>query len=131
MMEIIPKTLGLDFGTERIGVAISRSSLVEPLVTLSVSPQIFESILELCQKYQVEQIVVGISEGLSAKRTHDFTCKLKSLTQLPVLTTDETLSTQEARAKLKAAGRRIGPGQPVDHYAAALILESWLVDQAY
>ncbi|MBU0978285.1 Holliday junction resolvase RuvX [Patescibacteria group bacterium] len=127
-MNPVPKTLGLDFGVRRIGVAVSQSSLVEPLVTLINSPQVMDQILALCGQHGIRQIVVGVSEGISARRTHDFITKLKSVTQLPIFTTDETLSTKEARAKLKEAGRRIKPGEPVDHYAAALILESWLVD---
>jgi putative holliday junction resolvase len=125
-MTSIPKTICLDFGTKRVGVAISQASLAEPLVVLENNDSFNLKLNELCRLHEVKQVVVGISEGLSARRTQEFVAKIKEVIKLPIFITDETLSTQEAREKLKSAGKNIKYDTPVDHYAAAIILEDWL-----
>jgi putative pre-16S rRNA nuclease len=127
------KILAIDYGSKRIGLAISHATLADPLVIIDNGPdksdqaQAIDRIKQICEDEGVEQIVVGISENEMAEKTKEFTQQLKGLIKLPIEFFDETLSSQIVRQKLVAAGikqkKRRGP---IDHYAAALILEEWI-----
>ncbi len=129
-MTIPPKTLGIDFGTKRIGLAVTYASLVEPLEVISYQEigQALNRIVEICEEHHVEQIVIGISEGEMADKTEVFIGSLREKLTLPIFTTDETLSSQEVLSKLASQGKQhSGPKSgPIDHYAAAIILDEWL-----
>jgi putative transcription antitermination factor YqgF len=121
------KILAVDYGTKRIGLAVSHAALAEPLKIIEYEnlDQALKSIKDICDQLQIELIVVGLSEQAMAEQTKDFAQALESITQLPVKFSDETLTSQLARQKLRArnfAARK----KPIDHYAAALILDEWL-----
>lgn len=117
------KTLALDFGTIRIGCAISYGTLAEPLLVLANTPEVFEKILGLIKTHSITQILVGISESTSAERARAFGETVQKRTGLPVIFADETLSTHSARRKLREQHKVI---KVVDHYAAAEFLQEWL-----
>lgn len=121
------KILAVDYGTKRIGLAVSHAALAEPLKVIKYKNlhQALRSIKEICDQLEIELIVVGLSEQAMAEQTQDFAHALEAATDLPVEFTDETLTSQMARRKL---GRRDFSARraPIDHYAAALILEEWL-----
>ncbi|MFZ1721144.1 MAG: Holliday junction resolvase RuvX [Microgenomates group bacterium] len=128
-MDIPPKTLGIDFGTRRIGLALSFATLVEPLEVISYTDldSAIRRIAEVCAENFVEQVVVGISEGDMAEQTHSFISLLKSKVQLRLFTADETLSSQEVKSKMAGIGKKHSQANsgPIDHYAATVILEEW------
>lgn len=136
--ETYPKVLGIDYGTKRIGVAVSYGSLAEPLMVINNSGSektdnqvVIESALHeiagICQVEGAVEIVVGVSEQEMADKTAHFAKLLQEMTHLPVCLTDETLSSQTAEQKLREAkAPRQKRSGKIDHFSAALILEEWL-----
>ena len=95
-----------------------------------------ERIAEIAVENEAEAIVVGMpinmdgSHGPAARRVNSFCRTLRTVTELPVITYDERLTSSEAEARLRAAG--IQPSRDkgrIDSAAAALILESYLASQ--
>ncbi len=125
------KVLAFDFGTKRIGCAVSYGSLAEPLEIISNNDQKFARIQELIEEYGITQIVVGISENKSGERTEDFVAELKKVVAIPIELVDETLSTQVVRKKLQERGVStwLATNKKVDHLAAAELLQEWLDTQ--
>lgn len=126
-----PKTLAIDYGTQRIGVAISHASLAEPLTVIAntsdSNDKAIAELVKLLADQQIKQVVVGLSEKEMAQKTKDFVAELKQKTDLPVYFFDETLSSQAVESRLRQKGIKASKRQgPIDHYAAALILEEWL-----
>ncbi len=119
--------LAIDYGTRRVGLALSRVGLAEPLKVIANDSGAIGEITQICQQKGVKLILVGLSEGQMAQKTKKFVQKLKAELEVPVQLTDETLSTQEARQKLiKAQAKQKKRKGPVDHFAAASFLQNWL-----
>jgi len=123
------RTLGIDFGTKRIGLALSFSTLAEPLTILENDETVFAHIRKIIADESVQQLVCGISEGEMAVKTKQFATQLSLITKLPIEYVDETLSSQVVRAKT-GTKRMQHNKKPVDHFAAAEILQEWLDMQA-
>ena len=76
---------------------------------------------------KIELILVGISENKMAEKTLEFIQKLKNYISIPLEFADETLSSSIIHQKLANSHMRLKKRQqPIDHYAAAEILEEWL-----
>lgn len=128
--------LGIDYGTKRIGLACNIASLVEPLLVLNnqlsddqpiVSKEVISQIVQICLAQKIETIVLGYSEAQMAEKTKLFAQILKDSIDLPVILSDETLSSHEVGRRMKEASFSLKKRQgPIDHYAAALILEDFL-----
>ncbi len=118
--------LGLDYGEKRIGVAVARqlAGLAEPVAVVETMPKAVETIKQVVKKYQVELVVVGISEGRMAKESRKFGEKLEQA-GLKVEFYDETLSSKEAEARLKHKSRGFR-SKPQDAFQAAVMLEDWV-----
>jgi putative Holliday junction resolvase len=116
------RSLGLDVGGERTGVAISdgQGILATPLTVLASRDEdaLIKEILALVAQNKVERIVVGLPRQLSgdlgrqANRVMAFVGKLsaqakqKNLDQLDMQLWDERLSTKAAeRLKTKGGGQ--------------------------
>jgi len=118
--------MAVDPGEARIGLAISDPLhvIAQPLKVIKhVSRQVdAEAIVSEAGEYEVGTIVVGMAldmdgeVGPQARRALRLVELLRSLTEIPVLTWDESGSTQ-------AAGRR---DELVDARAAAVILQEYL-----
>ncbi len=121
----IPKVLAIDYGTVRVGLAVSMASLADPLKIIPNDLNLIPKILEICNEHAVERIVVGISENVMAEKTKEFTQLLQEKTNLPIEYTDETLSSHSVHKKLKTAKKSKRSGD-IDHYAAAEFLQVWL-----
>lgn len=125
--------LCLDYGTKRIGVAFATTPIAEPLQIVPnsvkqdevISPDALDRLARIVHEYMIDQIVVGISEGKMAEKSHAFALILRKKFELLVEEADETLSSKEAftRSKtMKKSKRRA----PQDHLAATLILQDYL-----
>lgn len=134
------RLLGVDIGEVRIGIAISdrTGTVCTPLTTLDARgvPEDQERIAELAAENEAKGIVVGLpinmdgSHGPAARRAQAFCRFLRSVTDLPVFTHDERLTSHEAEARLRAAGVQPSRNKgSIDAAAAALILESYLASQ--
>ena len=123
------KILGVDYGLARVGTAISYGSLAEPLMILPNDAQLFANLNRLVNEHAAAQIVVGLSEAKMADQTRDFVAKWQTFLSLPIVFVDETLTSYQVQQYLRdaPAAKRRGP---IDHYAAALILQTFLDDLA-
>jgi len=134
---IITRSLGLDIGDKRIGVALSdpESILASPLTIIDRGDerQGIEAIVGVINQYQVRQIVVGLprsmngSIGKQAEKVEAFVQKLCRHTEVPVEFRDERLTTVAAKGLMKAANtKKTRRKARDDAVAAALILQGYL-----
>lgn len=125
------KILAIDYGTKRIGLALSYGTLAEPLkiipYTEGIPSTAIEHIHSILRQEAVDLIIVGMSENTMAQKTKKFIRQLEEVVAVPIYTVDETLSSQEARKKTASKHRRKHKNDvPIDHIAAALFLQEWL-----
>jgi putative Holliday junction resolvase len=137
------RILGLDVGTERIGVALSDELglTAQPLETVPAGRgnDPLERIVEICEEQGVERIVVGLPLALSggdrgegSRRARSIGDQLGERLGAEVVYWDERFTTAEAERVLVAAGvRRSKRRQVVDKLAASLILQGYLDGQAH
>ncbi len=129
--------MGIDYGSKRLGVAISDSSatLAQPVTVVERSKIANDlmALAKLAKDYDVEEIVVGYPLSLSgvagkqAAVVESFIKKLEVEFGLPVAKYDERLSSKEADVWLKQMGVRGKKARKrIDRVAAALILQSYL-----
>ncbi len=137
----ITRSLGLDIGDKRIGVAISdpEGILASPLTIIDRKDERrdVEAITDIVSHNQVKQIIVGLprsmdgSLGKQAEKVAAFTQKLREHTEVPVEFRDERLTTVSARRlMLPLNTRKAGRKGRYDAPAAALILQGYL-DETY
>ncbi|MDI6872802.1 Holliday junction resolvase RuvX [Candidatus Solincola sp.] len=128
------RSLGLDIGRRRIGVALSDPLGIYafPLETLpGMPPEELRAYVEKRAGEGVDTVVLGLPrtlrghEGSEAKRVRAYAKALASLAGLRVVIWDERMSTVEAEKRLREAGR-LKRGKKVDAQAAAVILQSYL-----
>jgi putative holliday junction resolvase len=134
----IPRYLGLDIGSKRIGVAVSNELgfTAVPVLTLTRkrNPRDdLRSLARLCRRFDCVGIVAGNPLHLSgeassqAEKSRAFAEELAALTGLPWHLWDERLTSREAHAILYASGKSRQEHKPlVDQVAAVLILQSFL-----
>ena len=129
--------VGLDLGTNTIGVALSDRLLgvATPLETIRRKKFTAdaEALLALLAAREAAGIVLGLprnmdgTEGPRCQATRAFARNLSAKTALPITFWDERLSTVAAeRALLEADTTRKRRAQVIDHVAAAYILQGAL-----
>ena len=124
------KILGIDYGRNKIGLAIADGSLADPMGVIRYSDTkiLVEKLIKVVEENNIEKVVVGISEGEMAKETEEFIKTIRStLLPIPCETFDETLSTQDAQRMSREAG--IGQKkrhEMEDAYAASIMLQNFL-----
>jgi putative holliday junction resolvase len=127
--------LGIDVGTVRVGVARSdpHGLLAVPVATL-VRLDAASDILSLVEEFDVVEVIVGLPLSLSGAHTHStdnaeaFAMELAVSLPVPVRMIDERLSTVEAQAGLRDAGRSERAQRGVIDQAAAVILLQHALD---
>jgi putative Holliday junction resolvase len=130
------KYLGLDYGTKRIGVAVSddTGSIAFPLVVVEAGPKALEEVANIARVNYVEMIVLGESLNYKNERNpvmediEQFKTDIAELTGLLVEYQREFMTSQEAARQFAPDGsRKKNPSQEkLDAAAAALILQSYL-----
>ena len=131
------RSLGLDVGDVRIGVAVSdpTGTVVEPreAVRAGTRAGAIEQIVELVEREGVGEVVVGTPVSLDgglgrqAKKTKVFAELLAERIAAPVRTWDESYSSQAADGIMRESGTRRGRKKGRrDSVAAAVILEEYL-----
>jgi putative pre-16S rRNA nuclease len=117
------RILAIDWGERKIGLAMADGLLAEPLVVVKSK----EAILKILDRYNIQKVIVGISEGESAIKAKAFSLALASSLTIPVETSDETLSTHEAQRLAIEAGISIKKRKGMeDAFAAAIMLQNYL-----
>ncbi len=131
------RILALDYGTVRIGVAVSDElqMIAQPLEFVPAEPfaAVLARLRQLIREKEVERIVVGMPRnmdgtfGPAAEKVNRFVDALKLDLVVPIETLDERLTTAQAtRVLIQANLRRDRRKIKVDQTAAALLLQSYL-----
>ncbi|MEY2407585.1 MAG: putative pre6S rRNA nuclease [Verrucomicrobiota bacterium] len=131
------RIMALDYGTKRIGVAISDElkMIAQPLEFIAAER--FEAVVARLQQLFADKpcklVVVGLPRnmdgtyGPAADKVRAFVERLKGTLAVPVRTWDERLTSAQANRVLLAANvRRDQRKQKVDAMAAAILLQSFL-----
>ncbi len=136
------KSLGLDHGEARIGVAISDDlgMLAHPVETIAVKEVAdpVARIKEIATRDKITTIVLGLprnmdgSYGPAAEKVRAFAEKLRAaLPGCPVKLWDERLTSVAAQRALHESGKNVKQSRAViDQVAAQMILQGWLDSQA-
>jgi len=131
------RSLGIDFGDKRIGLAISDPAgrLAVPLTTLERrnDRSALRQIAEIARREGIERLVLGEplslegERGPAAERIRRFGDRLAAMTGLPLERVDEALTSAEAAGRLREAGIgvRWEPGR-IDAVAAQILLQEVL-----
>jgi putative Holliday junction resolvase len=136
------RTLGIDYGARRIGLAISDAggSLATPLDVLRVSsPELaYERILEIIRREAVQQIVIGLplnmdgTIGSASRSVTTWAEPIAARSGRAVLFVDERLSSFSAEQSMidrKRDGAKItrkAKKKRLDAHAAARFLQDFL-----
>jgi putative Holliday junction resolvase len=134
------RSLGLDVGDKRIGVALSDPDgiLASPLTAINRKEESLDikAITDIIDQQGVSFIVVGLprsldgSLGWQVSKVKDFVRKLSQHIRVPVYYRDERLTTVMARRLKRISGRKGGRGKKSDDaQAAALILQNYLDEE--
>jgi putative Holliday junction resolvase len=136
--------MGIDYGTKRIGIAISDENhrLAFPKEIVLNSPDTFKKLGEIIKKENIKEIVIGESVDFSGKlnalsgRIEVFILELSEKFNLPIRKQKEFLTSVEARkagnnktslnrSQSHSKVKQIKSGR-IDASAAALILQRYL-----
>ncbi len=131
------RILGVDYGSRRIGIALSDPllTIATPLTVVENSPAAFGEIRRLADEYDVERIVVGMpftlkgEKGRAAVDVDLFVRRLQEETGRQVVLQDERFTSSTARETMIAMGvpkMRRREKSRIDASAAALILQGYL-----
>ena len=131
--------MGFDFGTKKIGVAIGQklTQTASPLPEIPAKdgqPH-WETVAALIAEWQPDAFVVGIplnedgTDNALTKRAKKFGNRLHGRFGLPLFTTNEHLSSYDARDQIQQySGRAAKSSRQIDSVAAALIIETWFAE---
>ncbi len=134
------RILALDYGTKRIGVALSDELgwTAQPLETFErrTLDRDIAHIQDLVRIHDVRQVLLGLPLSLSGHAgpavlgVHEFMARLDKVLSVPIVTWDERMTTKAAEELLIAAdiSRKKRKGA-VDRVAAAILLKSYLESQ--
>lgn len=115
--------LAIDYGTKRIGLAISIKNIITPVDPIKNDSQKFSQIQKIIDQYQIEKIYIGISEGDFAIITKDFIKELKKMVICSIETVEEAVSTIEAnQIFITNKNKKKNYKNLIDSISAAVIL---------
>ncbi|MBH26742.1 MAG: Holliday junction resolvase RuvX [Chloroflexi bacterium] len=136
------RTLGIDFGEKRIGLAISDplGILATPIETLDSSEMdlVIPKLAETISDHTVTKIVVGIpwtlsgKSGPQTKKTFEFISLISDTFEIPIKQIDERFTSLQAEKKLRLVDKRSRKKQKkipkglIDSVSAAIILQTYL-----
>jgi putative holliday junction resolvase len=131
------RILAIDYGTKRMGIALSdeSKSIAQPFEMIPAQPfaRFLARLKELIREKEVELLLVGLprnmdgSYGPAALKVQEFVAVLQETIGVPIRTWDERLtSAQAARLLISADVRRETRKEKVDKMAAAILLQSFL-----
>lgn len=131
------RLLGLDYGTRRIGVAVSDELGITAqslcVIVRKTTATDLDKIAGIASEKGVSAIVIGYprrldgTEGVECERVSRFAGRLESRCGLPVIPWDERFTTRDAEALLLEADMsRKKRKKVIDRVAAALILQGYM-----
>lgn len=131
------RILGVDYGEKRTGISVSDplGMTAQGVKTIfeSYAPKVAKEVSEISKELSIEKIVVGLpknmdgSIGFRGEATYNFIEELKKVTDLPIITWDERLSTVSAIKSLNETNTRGSKRKKVvDTVASMYILQNYL-----
>ncbi|MEM6823165.1 MAG: Holliday junction resolvase RuvX [Verrucomicrobiota bacterium] len=131
------RLLGLDYGTERVGAALSdpTGTLATPIPFLRVKPfnKFLGELKRMVRENEVSLIVIGIPRnmdgtyGPAADNAREFARRVEETITIPIELFDERLTTVQAEKSLRASGKSAKKQKfLIDSAAAQIILQSYL-----
>lgn len=131
------RTLAVDPGAKRVGVAVSDASgtIAQALTTVPAEPResLPARLAEIASGQEARRIVVGLprrmdgSYGPEAQAARELAEGIRRASRLPVELVDERLTTVAAeRSMIEGGARRARRREAVDRVAATLLLQSHL-----
>jgi putative Holliday junction resolvase len=137
MKETPGRILAVDYGSRRVGVALSDPLrvLAGGLATLGNDDTIIQRLTELIREHQATQVVVGIPYGEQGELTPKaqevmaFIQRLRKTVPVPVETWDESFTSVEAHRAFRMSGmkqRKRREKDRVDTMAARILLQEYL-----
>lgn len=119
------KYLGVDFGLKRVGLAKSEGELASPWKVLEG-----KNLADLVEKLKKEaidfdQLIIGLPEGKTGQVILKVIKQLKDF-GLDVISTDETLSSQNATKLMVKLNKSKKKRKINDAHSAAIILQDYL-----
>ena len=135
------RILGIDYGSRRIGIAVSDPLriIAKGVSVVENSPGAVKQIREIAREYDVEKIIVGMpytlkgEKGRSAADVESFIEQLKTVIVEEIIVWDERFSSQSAHETLLTMGVRKKARRSkerIDEMAAAIILQGYLDSRA-
>jgi len=133
----VSRILGIDFGTRRIGLALSdpTGTLASPLPFLeNGGPQkVATALQELGQTHDIQSVVIGMPRnmdgtyGPAAQKVREFIAQIQPHLSAKIICQDERLTTAQASRDLSQMGlNQRELRKKVDSSAACLILQQFL-----
>jgi putative Holliday junction resolvase len=138
----LPRILAVDWGTRRIGLAVSDSLgvLASTLPTLEIrgEAEAVARVADTIREVEADSVVVGLpltlsgERGEAARAAEHFAALLKAATSVPISMFDERLTSALAERRIReVGGKSRGRKGRVDQHAAMALLESWLARLRY
>lgn len=138
----VTKSVGVDYGLVRTGLAVTVGYEPRPLAIVSNlnNTQLCQHIVQLTEREKAHQIIVGLpfhKNGTEAEQTvitREFASQLKCSVyahfgpRMPVYLWDERYSSKEAAARIRALNPRANLYKELDADAACIILEYFYQD---
>lgn len=126
--------LGVDYGTRRIGLAISDGlGLTARPLDVVRREDLSDTLRRLADEYEVSRVVVGLPTGLgghegdSALGARQLGAEIGALLDVEVSYVDERFTSRMAESALLESGmKRRDRKETVDKVAAAIILQTYL-----
>ena len=129
------RTMGVDLGSARTGIAVSDElgMLAQPWKTLPGGESALEAVVAAWKEIKPVRILVGLPRnmngtyGPAAENARTFAENLRARVTCPVDLWDERLTTVAAQRALRESGRKARDQRGViDQVAAQILLQSWL-----
>lgn len=137
MMPTNKRTICIDPGQKRIGIAISDESgtlaLPYKVITHVSREEDAAKITKIVQELQSEIIIMGVAlaenggDTTNSRRAKNLASELMQRSDLQVIFWDESLSSNDASEIRRKLGQRMTrKNKYIDHLAASIILQSYL-----
>lgn len=138
MNEKIGRVLAIDYGSVRIGLALSDplQIIATGLTTIANSERSIRELVEIISRYEVTKVLIGLpltlkgEHGGKAKEVREFSEKLQQLVAVPILHYDERFTSVMAQQTIREMGtskkKRQNNKGKVDEIAATILLQNFL-----